>query len=338
VFSLNKTFAKIKGLISLFGGQSITQGYFYDRKFQDMFNRFTNAEKYDSVFCFSSPMAEYIFKNSRKKETCTTSLIMDFCDLDSDKWHQYAQNVKFPLHLIYGKEASRLLEFEKKINKSFNKSIFISHREEELFREYYPEAQNTQIIANGVDHEFFDPDRVTVAKEVFSPMIMFSGAMDYYANIDGVVWFVEKILPEIRTKIPNLQFYIVGSNPAPAVKALARDPSVIVTGFVDDIRGYYQAADLCVIPLRIARGVQNKVLEAMSMTKAVVSTSQAVQGISKGVKDVLVVEDNPVDLAEKIIGLLQDETKRKELGNAARRFVVQNYDWDRNLAGLVKSD
>ena len=335
VFPLNKKPAKIKGIISLLSGQSISQGYFYKKEFQDLFNRWAHSEQYDALVCFSSPMAEYIFKAEKRIKGIAKILIMDFCDLDSDKWNQYAQKTAFPLNFIYKTEASRLLKFEKKINKIFNKSIFVSHKEAELFVKYYPAAKDILIISNGVDYQYFDPEKTKIIQSFPSPMLVFSGAMDYYANIDGVTWFAKEILPEIKKKIPEIKFYIVGSNPDQKVKALEKDPSIIVTGFVKDIREYYKAADLCVIPLRIARGVQNKVLEAMSMGKAVISTSHAVQGINPEVKQALETEDDPQKFAIKAVELLNNKIRKKYLGTASRDFILQNHNWDKNLRDLL---
>ncbi|MBU2631219.1 MAG: glycosyltransferase, partial [Proteobacteria bacterium] len=261
-------------------------------------------------------------------------LIMDFCDLDSDKWYQYSQKTAFPLNFIYKREATKLLRFEKKINKIFSKSVFVSQKEVDLFLEYYPEARNIEVVANGVDHVFFNPDNTELFQIFPSPMITFCGAMDYYANIDGVIWFTKKILPLIKQVFPDIIFYIVGSNPDASVTSLKKDPAVKITGFVKDTREYYKAADVCVIPLRIARGVQNKVLEAMSMGKPVVSTSHAIQGIQIHSGEYLEIEDDPVEFARKVIDLLGDTERAQNLGKAARSFVIRDYNWETNLQGL----
>ncbi len=336
IFPLNRTIAKLKGIISLLAGQSISQGYFYDKRFQDTFDKWTGHEQYDNVICFSSPMAEYLFRARIPVRDIANTLIMDFCDLDSDKWRQYASKTDFPLSFIYRKEAKRLFEFEKKINRFFGRSVFVSSGEAELFLKYYPEAKNICIVSNGVDHEFFDPEKTDMSQSFPSPMLVFSGAMDYYANVDGVVWFADKILPEIKKQVPDIKFYIVGSNPDTRVKALEKDHSIIVTGFVKDIREYYKAADICVIPLRIARGVQNKVLEAMAMAKPVISTSHAVQGISMEAKKILEIEDEPAGFAAKTIELLRNKIRREKFGIAARSFILQYYNWNSNLTGLVE--
>ena len=334
VFSLNKTIGKLKGFISLLSGKSISQGYFYQRRFQSTFNQWINREQYDSIICFSSPMAEYVFKGSKKISDISDNFIMDFCDLDSDKWLQYSQKTKFPIDIIYKKEANRLLNFEKKINQKFSKSIFISEAEANLFKVKHFTAKDIQIIPNGVDYKYFDSDKTKITKKFSSPMLVFPGAMDYHANIDGVKWFTKEIFPEIKKKIPEIKFYIVGSNPAPSIKALESDKSIIVTGFVKDIREYYKAASVCVIPLRIARGVQNKVLESMSMKNAVLSTSQAVQGINPEVKKALKIEDDPNGFASKTLDLINNRSKRKQLGTQARNFILKHHNWNKNLENL----
>ena len=333
VFYLNATIAKVNGCFSLISGKSITQGYFYNKKFQNKFDQWTDDVNYDAIICFSSPMAEYVF-NSKKELQKTQDLIMDFCDLDSDKWLQYANKKSLPASLLYRAEASRLLTFEKKVNKWFDSSIFISKKEAELFRGYHPRARNIKVVPNGVDHEFFDPAQTEDKDHFPSPLIMFSGAMDYYANVDGVAWFAKMVLPEIKKRIPEIKFYIVGSNPSPVVKALETDSAIRVTGFVNDIRPYYKSADLCVIPLRIARGIQNKLLEAMAMELPVVSTSQAIQGLLPGVKKVLEIEDDPKEFASKVIKLLDEKKKSKRLGKTASEFVMANYNWEHNLKKL----
>jgi glycosyltransferase involved in cell wall biosynthesis len=159
-----------------------------------------------------------------------------------------------------------------------------------------------------------------------------------------VLWFCEKIFPIVKDRYPKVQFYIVGSNPNPEIKKLGHNnKSINITGFVEDIRPYYNNADICVIPLRIARGIQNKVLEAMSMGKAVVTTSTAVQSIKATSGEHLLVEDNSDKFAEAVSMLLKNHTLRNYLGTNARRFVKSNYNWQGNmkkfdeLMGLTKA-
>ncbi|MBU4259982.1 MAG: TIGR03087 family PEP-CTERM/XrtA system glycosyltransferase [Proteobacteria bacterium] len=260
---------------------------------------------------------------------------MDFCDVDSEKWLQYSQRSKFPLNLIYRIENKRLLEYEKKINRSFDSSVFVSQQEADLFYRLFPEAENVSVIENGVDYEYFSPESRILNPEPRT--LIFTGAMDYYANIDGVKWFCEKILPIVKDRYPKIQFYIVGSNPNAEIQKLGdNNKSINITGFVEDIRPYYNNADICVIPLRIARGIQNKVLEAMSMGKAVVTTSTAVQSIKATSGVHLLVEDDSDKFAEAVSMLLENHSLRNYLGTNARQFVKSNYNWQKNMKKFDK--
>ncbi|MDA3797744.1 MAG: TIGR03087 family PEP-CTERM/XrtA system glycosyltransferase [Kiritimatiellae bacterium] len=332
VIPLNKTIAKIKGLLSLAGGGSISVGYFYQKKMQQAIDQHLKKTSYDAILCFSSTMAEYVFKSSVKD--ISARLIMDFCDVDSDKWLQYAAEARFPMTQLYRLEQRRLAAYECKIQREFDRTILISAAEAHLFRQFSPDhLDKLSIIPNGVDHEFFTPNYAPPASSLqpTALSLVFTGAMDYHANIDGVIWFCEYIWPELKLRFPDLTFYIVGSHPDPAVRDLAKNDGVIVTGFVEDIREYYALADICVVPLRMARGVQNKVLEAMSMGKAVVATAKANAGIQAEDGKQLLIADDVDIFIDKITALLNDQNKRVALSSAAREFVIEKYDWNRNL-------
>ena len=351
--------AKLRGSINLIRGKAISVGYFYIKKIQQVIDQWLSDTVYDAIICFSSPMAEYLFRspflshcfskfaqlatrNSQPatRNSCpatrTPQLIMDFCDVDSEKWLQYSQRSKFPLNLIYRIENKRLLKYEKKINESFDNSVFVSQQEADLFYRLFPEAKRVSVIENGVDYEYFSPPATRhpqlATRNPQPETLMFTGAMDYWANVDGVLWFCEKILPIVKDRCPKVQFYIVGSNPNTEIQKLGHNnKSINITGFVEDIRPYYNNADICVIPLRIARGIQNKVLEAMSMGKAVVTTSTAVQSIRATPGVHLLVEDNSDKFAEAVSMLLENHTLRINLGTNARQFVKSNYNWQKNM-------
>jgi glycosyltransferase involved in cell wall biosynthesis len=158
--------------------------------------------------------------------------------------------------------------------------------------------------------------------------------MDYWPNVQGVTWFADEVLPLIHAQRPDVHFIVVGSRPTEGVKRLAERPGIEVTGFVDDVRGFVQDAALCVVPLKIARGVQNKVLEAMAMGKTVVCTSQSLEGIraSDGVD--VVVADEPAAFAARVLDLLQAPRLAEEIGRRARLCVERGYSWDANLRPL----
>jgi glycosyltransferase involved in cell wall biosynthesis len=161
-----------------------------------------------------------------------------------------------------------------------------------------------------------------------APRLVFTGAMDYYANIEGVKYFVEHVLPLVHLQEPRAEFMIVGSNPTEEVQALGRQAKVTVTGFVDDVRPYLQAATVCVAPLRIARGIQNKVLEAMATGKAIVATSEVAAGLHATDGEHWLVGKTPQQLAHQIVTLIRDDKLRTELGEGARSFVEDHHDWE----------
>jgi len=166
--------AKLRGFINLIRGKAISVGYFYMKKIQQVIDQWLSDTVYDAIICFSSPMAEYLFRSPflshclskfAQPATLNPQLIMDFCDVDSDKWLQYSQRSKFPLNLIYRIENKRLLKYEKKINKSFDKSVFISQQEADFFYRLFPEAKRVSVIENGVDYEYFSPESRTLNPE-----------------------------------------------------------------------------------------------------------------------------------------------------------------------------
>lgn len=334
VFPLDPTCGKVRGMISLASGKSISAGYFYHRDMQACCDRWLSERSYDAIVCFSSTMAEYVFR--ARLPAARPRLIMDFCDVDSDKWLQYADEARFPLNWVYRLENRRLAEYERKIVQSFDHSVLISEAEAALFRLVCPGLRNLTVIPNGVDFEFFAPGAAASTRPDAPPHLVFTGAMDYHANVDGVCWFSREIYPALKKEFPQLQFTIVGSKPAPAVRDLAALDGITVTGFVEDVRPFYQGADLCVIPLRMARGVQNKVLEAMAMGKAVVTTSKANAGIQATDGEHLRVADTAKLFAGVVVSLLRDSQVRNTLGDRAREFVVANYAWANNMEKLER--
>lgn len=339
VYPLHKLSAKVRGVAALGLGKSLSVRYFYLSKVQACFDRWVKECDYDAIVCFSSSMAEYLFRSplllSANAQT-RPKLIMDFCDVDSDKWRQYAVEARFPMNLVYRLENIRLENYERQVWEAFDHSVLISMAEAELFRRICPKATDVKVIPNGVDHEYFAPAAGEAGRSDQALHLVFTGAMDYHANVDGVCWFCREIWPALKQKFTDLRFYIVGSNPTAAVTDLGRLEGVTVTGFVDDIREYYRLADVCVIPLRLARGVQNKVLESMAMGKAVVTTAKANAGIQAADGEHLKVADTAEEFAEAVASLLEGKQQRSVLGQDAREFVVAKYDWADNLEKLEK--
>jgi sugar transferase (PEP-CTERM/EpsH1 system associated) len=367
---LDTVAATLRGAIGFMGGSPISIDYFFKRPLQEIINQWFRETRYDAVICFSSPTAEYVFRSRifqdappRTSPTASGAtpvssrlrrpiLVMDFCDVDSDKWGQFAEESDFPLNRLYRWEFQRLLEYEKRIHQIFHHSIFVSPPEAALFRKYCPEAEHLTVVPNGVDHEYFTPEfNAPVGLSPSStglpaslelegnlrhrPMVLlFTGAMDYYPNIEGVLWFCRKVYPHIKRRFPETRFYIVGSRPAKKIKALHHGNDIFVTGFVEDVRPYYQAADVCLAPLRLARGVQNKVLEAMAMKKPIVSTSKANQGIGAVSGEHLCIADSPADFVKTVSELVENPEKRKDIGSKGRSFVLKHHCWAKNMSRI----
>ncbi len=272
------------------------------------------------------------------EERSKPALIMDFVDVDSDKWRMYSELSSFPASFIYRNEWKSLMAYEKKISKTFDLNIFVSDAEMELFSSFAPEA-NAISIPNGVDLSYFSNgineknNRLSGQKQF---NILFTGAMDYFPNEDGALYFYREIWPIIKDKLPESRFYIVGGPPSKKLKTIAeKDKDILVTGYVSDIRQYLWTSDVFVAPLRIARGVQNKVLEAMAAGLPVVATPQAAKGIGYHENDFLFIEDSPVKFARRTISFVEKRLSDKAVEK--RDFFLKRYhDWEKNFIKLEK--
>jgi len=254
---------------------------------------------------------------------------MHFAELDSDKWRQYAQRTRFPMKLVYRREWRRLLAFERELASRSVTNVFCTPLEERIFQEAIP-GRPSVVVRNGVDLERFSPHRNAPEPG----HLVFTGVMDYLPNVDGCVWFVREILPRIRERVPSATLSIVGARPAPEVERLASTPGVTVTGFVDDTRDWLRRAAVSVAPLRIARGIQNKVLEALAMGLPVVGTTSATQGVEGTPEEHYLVRDDAEGFAAAAADLLAEPERAGALGRAGRGFVERRYAWSSVLAPL----
>lgn len=256
---------------------------------------------------------------------------MDLIDLDSLKWSQYAQRSNPLMRQIYKREAGLLARYEEKIARMFNSLFLVSEAEKQLCPQ--PVREKVVVVSNGVDLITFFPSE---GNDTLSdgPVIVFTGAMDYWPNVDAVTWFGKEIWPLILFQESKARFFIVGANPTPEVLALSREKNITVTGSVEDIREYIALADICVAPLRIARGIQNKVLEAMAMGKAVVATPQAIEGISAESSQQAMIADSVDAFAQAVVHLLREKDTRLLLGKGARNTMERHYSWEKNLSHL----
>jgi sugar transferase (PEP-CTERM/EpsH1 system associated) len=332
---LHPKLGKIKSLSGFLRGEALSLPYYRNQALQAWVDKTIVEQTIDRALIFSSPMAQYLQKYPAVK------LIADFVDVDSDKWQQYASSKTWPASWVYRREAQKLLSYETRIASQSKATLFVSEQEAKLFKQLAPAtADKITYVNNGVDTDFFDSELEYASPFVSDrEAIVFTGAMDYWANVDAVIWFSEQVLPLVKQQRPDARFYIVGSKPAKSVLQLAEaDDAVIVTGRVDDVRNYVAHARVVVAPLRIARGIQNKVLEAMAMAKAVVVTSAAMEGIQANRAIQVPVADSPAEFAEQVIAYLQQPTL---IIAENRRFVQAEFSWQQNgqrLCQLIAND
>lgn len=328
---LNPSLAKLRSLGGLLSGSPLTLPYFWDRQLAKWTDALMRDRKIEHVFVFSSSMAQYAMGD----EAANARRVVDYVDVDSDKWRQYAAAKSWPAGWIYGRESRRLLSFEREVAAASDASLFVSEAEADLFKGLAPEsAAKIGALNNGVDFEFFDPDQPYDRPfEGTDPTLVFTGAMDYWANVDAVVWFANEVFPGIRAKCPTAQFWIVGSRPSAQVTDLTALPGVYVTGSVPDIRPYIAHADIVVAPLRLARGIQNKVLEAMAMARPIIASPEALEGIHAEIGREILCADGAAAFVEQTVNLL-GQTGADDMGECARERVVSTYGWSSNLAGL----
>jgi sugar transferase (PEP-CTERM/EpsH1 system associated) len=319
VYQLNTIFSILKAAFYFILGKSLSEGYYYSGKIKKKLKELVLKNGYKMAFCYSSQTAQFIIDEELFKT-------IDFCDVDSFKWKQYSEKKSFPLNIIYNLESRRLSKREKKIYESFNLSLFSTEHERKIFTEK-ENPQKIYILSNGVDSEYFK--RTDKKKK---NQLIFVGAMDYYANIEGVLWFANTVFPEILKSRPDLKFYIVGSNPDHRIKKLSVDnKNIVVTGFVNDIRPYLAQSKLAIIPLRIARGIQNKILEAMSIEVPVVIPRAIFNTFEKLDEDIVLVFDNEQSLSKIILDHLDKNLLLEQMGKSLRSYVLKYHNWDYHL-------
>lgn len=330
IVGISPSIARIKSVFALLGDDPLTLAYYRNMKLQQWVTRILEQQTLSASIVFSAAMAQYIDRHPHPDSYGRR--IIDFVDVDSDKWRQYAASKPWPLSWIYRREAKCLLNYERRIAAEFDKATFVSEKEAALFQKLAPEcAQKTTYFNNGVDTDFFSPmQNYPNPYPTEAKILVFTGAMDYWANIDAVDWFARQMFPIIRARRPDTWFYIVGSKPSKAVQSLANLPGVCVTGMVADVRPYLQHAAAAVAPLRIARGIQNKVLEAMAMQKPVIASSQALEGIDAVRGEELLVADNETEFADQVLSVLENKNGAI-LGYAARNRIMADYTWQDNL-------
>ena len=318
-----------RGLAGIARGDSITAASYQDSSMRRWVTE--TVARYDirEAFVFSSAMSPYVAPYSE-----TMRIVTDLVDVDSEKWRIYADNASFAPEILYRREQQKVLELERAAARMSDHVLLVSEAETASCRALLPEFSKRLVaMTNGVDAGYFDPSLpYPDPYDGSEPVIVFAGAMDYGPNVDAVIWFSENVFPKVLAKSPMAEFWIVGSNPKSAVRRLLRMHNVRITGRVDDVRPYLAHAACVIAPMRMARGIQNKVLEGMAMAKPVVVTPAALEGLEAAPGKDLELARTEVEFAGSVIDAISG--KITAMGVAARKYVLRHHDWQTNLRVL----
>jgi sugar transferase (PEP-CTERM/EpsH1 system associated) len=315
---------------AMLNGESITAEVYRSAEMQAWVDDILQTEQIDCAVVFSSSMAPYLLAG---KYLAPERVLFDMVDLDSDKWLQYSRTAGAATAWIYRREARKLLELERQAAAKFALTYLVSDHEVQSFAQLAPESiDRIKAFCNGVNLEYFAPGPYASPFPANVTPIVMTGHMEYWPNVEGAIWFSREVLPLVKRQIPDARFYVVGSAPTPALRAIAA-PDVEVTGEVPDVRPYVAAAKVVVAPLRIARGVQNKVLEALAMGVPTVATEEASRALTVASGHDILVANNAVEFAEAVVKAA-GTAGREAIAANGRSYVERNHDWNRLLGAF----
>lgn len=327
----------LAGLQALLTRKPVSLTAFHDRALASYVEDLLASRQISTIYVFSGQMGQYVPKNFRGR------LVVDFVDVDSAKFDAYAAIHTGLIGWIEAREAKLLRREEARLAARANSSLFVTEAEAELFRSRLTRSERAKaevrVIGNGVDSHIFDPALVAPEPQMLDcpgPRLIFTGQMDYLPNVDAALRAADRILPLIRNEFPEATFHVVGRNPAQELEDRDGREGCHVWGRVNDVRTWLKSADMAVIPLEIARGVQNKVLEAMSMALPVVLTGAAAAGTGAVDNEHFSVGESDEELAAAAIALLRDHRRALAMGQSARRFVSETASWQVALAPLTE--
>ena len=311
---------------SLLFGRSLSEGLFEEPAVDAALACLSKAMPWDASLVSASSLTPYQQRHGLPDKP----RFVDLVDVDSQKWFDYADAANGPKHALYSLEGHRVRKLEREIAEWATSTFIVSPAECAVFDGFTRAGAGT-VATNGVDLDYFQPESDVPTR----PICAFVGALDYFPNIDGAIWFATDIWPAIRMRHPKAEFHIIGRKPTPAVLRLNAIDGVTVVADVPDVRPHLAEAALAVCPIRVARGLQNKVLEAMAMARPTLAAPAAIRAIRAGVGTDLLSPTTEAEWVSSVCDLLDDPGRRRELGIAARRFVETHHHWDRCLQPLV---
>ena len=328
VVRLDRRSATVRSFTGLATGEPLTLPYYRSSELRAWVERIVSSDSIRKALIFSTAMAQYVQRLPNLR------VVLDLVDVDSAKWTQYAQRRVWPSSMVYRREGVKLLAAERSSAAHAAATTFVTRAEADLFVRLAPECSSrVHVIENGVDTDYFAPADRSSPFGTDESAIVFTGAMDYWPNVDAAVWFAREVLPKIAEHRPDARFYVVGMNPAKTVSALAADSRVVVTGTVPDVRPYLQHAKAVVAPLRVARGIQNKILEAMAMARPVVASTAAASGVTATPGVDFETATDADEFSRKVLTVMRPETG-DPIGARARERIVAGYSWHRNLSAF----
>jgi len=336
VARIRKPWAFIRAIPRWLMGDPVSYALFRSRRLDRWLERIDATDPPVAIFTHSSNISTYAVDKFRRAPSNEPRRILHFADVDSEKFLAYARNATGLKQWLFRSEAARVRREERRLAAGADFVAFVSDEEADLFRSILPTSHSDRVITlpNGVDTTMFSPDLFpSRATNTMEADFVFTGAMDYPPNVEAVKWFAREVFPRVRAAVPGARFVIVGSRPTSDVRRLAAD-AIMVTGRVESVAPYLARARVAVAPLRIARGVQNKVMEAMAMAKPVVVSRGALTGIGAVSGEHLVCADSVNDWVDVCVDLATNSERAYRLGQNARRLMVERYSWDAQFARL----
>ncbi|NQD35591.1 TIGR03087 family PEP-CTERM/XrtA system glycosyltransferase [Permianibacter sp. IMCC34836] len=300
-----------------------SMGYFYSPELKQRIRQLHAEHRYDLIFVHCSSVAQYV------EDIDDAVKVLDFGDMDSQKWLEYAHYKPFPLNLGYWWEGKKMERAERRLSRKFDYCTATTRMELATLRELSP-GLASDWFPNGVNSSVFAPD----GSDYDDDTISFIGRMDYYPNQECMVRFCKDVLPKIQAVRPSAKLVIVGADPSAEIRALGKLPGVIVTGSVPEVQPYVRRSAVMVAPLAIARGTQNKILEALAMGVPVVTSSLAADGVDCVAGEHLLVADSANDIAAAVLSLMQDRNKRQQLAEAGRARMLSHHHWPQSMLRL----
>ncbi len=331
LYPISRTSIRMRAARAWLAGAAITPACFYRSGLGDQLARWHEEEPFDAVLTFCTAMCHYVRRLRRHVPAPFTGRhVLDLVDVDSAKWASYAQNSLPPKRWLYACEARRLRRLESGQDEPFDAVSVVSEAEAKAYRSQVADHGQLVAVGNGVDMDYFQPLEDTDART-----LCFVGVLNYRPNVEGIAWFVRHVMPMLVEREPRTRLLIVGRHPTARVEELGQCPGVEVVGSVPDVRDYIRDASVVIAPLLLARGVQNKVLEAMACQRVAICSPAAAEGIEATVGEHLLVADQPRDWVEAITRVFDDPRQRRAIAAAARDCVEQRYTWDARLHPML---